>query len=474
MTDFPGLGLIDPILQAVEAEGYSTPTPIQAQSIPALLEGRDLLGIAQTGTGKTAAFSLPLLQRLAERRIHAKRRNPRALILAPTRELAVQIGDCLRTYGRHLRLKHAVVFGGAPIRAQIRQLSQGIDILVATPGRLLDLMGQGQARLDHVETFILDEADRMLDMGFVPDVRRISAAIPEKRQTVLFSATMPKAVQGLADGLLVDPVRVEVKPAATTAERVEQSVLFVAKDKKGALLGDLLDDRTLGRVLIFSRTKHGADRIARQLGRRGVPVDAIHGNKTQNARQRALKGFRSGKLRALVATDIAARGIDVDEVTHVINYDLPRDPESYVHRIGRTARGGSDGVALSFCDAEERAYLRDIERTIRQSVPVIDDHAYHLADIANDHANDRRAPGRGKGGASKGKGGNRRRRNGPPKGTAPKANGAGPKSTGPKSAGPKRSGGKPFSKGKRPANGNKRPDNRRNGGGDAPLRRKAG
>ncbi|MCW9039697.1 MAG: DEAD/DEAH box helicase [Rhodospirillales bacterium] len=395
MTDFLGLKLAPTILRAVEAEGYTTPTPIQLQSIPALLEGHDLLGVAQTGTGKTAAFSLPILHRLQEKTVHQDgRRTPRALVLAPTRELAGQIGESLRTYGQHLGLRHAVVFGGTSIRNQIRILSRGVDILVATPGRLLDLMNQRQVRLDRVEIFVLDEADRMLDMGFIPDVKKISAAIPKKRQTVLFSATMPKSVQSLADGLLNDPVHVEVAPTSTTAERVEQHVLFVHKDKKRALLAELMNDRSIERVLIFTRTKHGADRVARHLDDHGVRSDAIHGNKAQNARERALNGFRNGKIRALVATDIAARGIDVDGVTHVINFELPNDPESYVHRIGRTARAGATGIALSFCDREERGYLRDIEKTIRQTVTVNEDHSYHAADIAND-------PGHGKRGPSK-------------------------------------------------------------------------
>jgi ATP-dependent RNA helicase RhlE len=383
MTDFAGLELAQPILRAITDEGYTTPTPIQLQSIPPLLAGRDLLGVAQTGTGKTAAFTLPLLQRLAENTEKLKSRQPRALILAPTRELAAQINDSVRCYGQHLRLRSTVVFGGASIRPQIQALNHGVHILVATPGRLLDLMNQRHLRLNSVETFILDEADRMLDMGFIPDVRKITAALPNKRQTLLFSATMPKSIEGLADSLLSDPVRVEVAPTATTVEKVEQHVLFVAKDKKRALLSELLKDKDIARVLVFTRTKHGADRVVRHLQQCGIKSDAIHGNKAQNARQRALKSFRNGRVRALVATDIAARGIDVDGVTHVINFDLPNEPESYVHRIGRTARAGAGGVALSFCDHEERAYLRNIEKIIRQSVPVFDDHPFHAAEIAN-------------------------------------------------------------------------------------------
>jgi len=403
MTNFSGLELAQPILRAIEEEGYTTPTPIQNKSIPALLEGQDLLGIAQTGTGKTAAFALPVLHRLAGAGQKSLPRQPRALILAPTRELAGQIGDSLRVYGRHVPLRSTVVFGGASIRPQIKVLERGVHILVATPGRLLDLMNQGYVRLDSVEVFILDEADRMLDMGFIPDVKKIAASLPANRQTVLFSATMPKTVQGLADGLLNEPVHVEVAPAATTAEKVEQRVLFVQKDKKRALIRELMNDEDIERVLIFTRTKHGANRVARHLDQCGIQSDAIHGNKSQSARQRALKDFRSGQIRALVATDIAARGIDVDGVTHVINFELPNEPESYVHRIGRTARAGAEGVAISLCDLEERAYLRDIEKTIRQSLPVMVDHPYHAEEIANDPGNKKRGPQRKKR-PSKGKG----------------------------------------------------------------------
>ncbi len=392
MTNFTGLELARPILRAIADEGYTTPTPIQGKAIPPLLAGRDLLGVAQTGTGKTAAFALPLLNRLADDARRPVSRRPRALILAPTRELAGQIGDSLRTYGRHLQVRTSVVFGGTSIRPQIRTLSHGVHVLVATPGRLIDLMNQGHLRLDAVEVFILDEADRMLDMGFIPDVRRIAATLPGRRQTAMFSATMPKSIEGLADSLLRDPVRIEVAPTATTATKVEQRVLFVAKDKKRALLAELMTDADIKRVLVFTRTKHGADRVVRHLQRAGVRSDAIHGNKAQNARQRALESFRAGRIRALVATDIAARGIDVEGITHVINFELPGDPESYVHRIGRTARAGATGIAISFCDADERASLRDIERTIRKSVPVFADHSFHAADIAND-------PGPAKGGA---------------------------------------------------------------------------
>jgi len=383
MTNFSGFDLAQPILRAIADEGYTTPSPIQQKAIPALLEGRDLLGVAQTGTGKTAAFSLPLLHRLSSNGTKPQSRKPRALILAPTRELAGQINDSIRAYGRHMHLRSTVVFGGASIRPQIKTLAQGVHILVATPGRLLDLMNQRHLQLDDVEVFILDEADRMLDMGFIPDVKKVVAALPKVRQTMMFSATMPKTIQGLADGLLNDPLQVEVAPAASTVDKIEQRVLFVKKDNKRSLLGELMSDADIARVLIFTRTKHGADRVAKHLHQSGIQSDAIHGNKSQNARQRALNSFRSGKVRALVATDIAARGIDVDGVTHVINFDLPNEPESYVHRIGRTARAGSSGIAISFCDIEERGYLRDIEKIIRKSVPVFEDHSYHAPEIAN-------------------------------------------------------------------------------------------
>ncbi len=406
MTDFAGLNLAKPLLRAIAAEGYTTPTPIQVKSIPPLLEGRDLLGVAQTGTGKTASFALPVLHKLSVDARKATPRRPQALILAPTRELASQIGDSLRVYGSDVPVRTAVVFGGMSIRPQIQTLLRGVHILVATPGRLVDLLNQGHVQLDGVEVFILDEADRMLDMGFIPDVKKIAAAVSKKRQTVLFSATMPKTVQGLADGLLNDPVRVEVARAATTAEKIDQKVLFVPKEKKRALIDNLLKDKSIERVLIFTRTKRSADRVAKHLHQSGVEADAIHGNKAQNARQKALKGFKSGRIRALVATDIAARGIDVDGVTHVINFELPDDPDSYVHRIGRTARAGAAGTAISFCDLEQRGNLRDIEKTIRQSVPVVTDHPFHSDEIAND-------PGKTKAGPAQKKRPSRRRRSSP-------------------------------------------------------------
>ena len=383
MTKFEGLELAQPILRAIEAEGYDIPTPIQEKSIPPLLKGYDLLGVAQTGTGKTAAFALPILHRLSKTCQKATPGRPNALILAPTRELAGQIADSFKTYGQRLHLRTTVVFGGVSVRGQAKALGRGAHILVATPGRLLDLMNQRHIRLDQVEIFILDEADRMLDMGFIHDVKKVTAALPKQRQTGFFSATMPKSVQSLADGLLNDPTKVEVAPAATTADKVEQKVLFVAKDKKRALLIDLMKDTSIRRVLIFTRTKHGANRVAQFLDQNGIKADAIHGNKTQNARQKALKRFKEGSIRALVATDIAARGIDIDSVTHVINFEIPNEAENYVHRIGRTARAGADGIAISLCQHDERSYLRSIEKVIRKSLPVFEDHPYHAADVAN-------------------------------------------------------------------------------------------
>jgi ATP-dependent RNA helicase RhlE len=368
------LGLSKPLLRALEAENYQHPTPIQAQAIPSLLDGCDLLGIAQTGTGKTAAFALPLLQHLSEEpdTSHgAKGARPiRALILAPTRELAVQIGDSVRSYGRHLGLRHTVLLGGVNQQPQVRALHRGVDILIATPGRLLDLANQGHVRLGNVSILVLDEADRMLDMGFVRDVRKIVAKLPEERQSVLFSATMPKTVERLAQEILFEPERVEVTPEVVTVERIEQHVYPVEARTKTALLLELLEDPALTRTIVFTRTKHGANRLAGQLEKAGVRTEAIHGNKSQSARQKALDSFRNGRARVLVATDVASRGIDVDNVTHVVNYELPNVPEDYVHRIGRTARAGAAGIALSFCDASERGHLRSIEKLIKRAISV--------------------------------------------------------------------------------------------------------
>ncbi|MHB1217584.1 MAG: DEAD/DEAH box helicase [Alphaproteobacteria bacterium] len=372
MKDFNELRLCAPLLEALSAEGYVTPTPIQAQAIPHLLEGKDLLGIAQTGTGKTAAFALPILQRLADNRRQAAPKTCRVLILSPTRELAGQIAQSFRTYGRNLRLTSTVVFGGVGMVPQIKGLARGVDILVATPGRLMDHMRQGTVRLDAVECFVLDEADRMLDMGFINDVRRMVRVLPKVRQNLFFSATMPREIAGLAAELLTDPVRVAVTPEASTVERVVQHVIFVDAPKKRSALTQVLADPAITRAMVFTRTKRGADRVTRHLQDAHIEAAAIHGDKSQGQRERALSDFRAGKARVLVATDIAARGIDVDGVSHVINYELPNVPESYVHRIGRTARAGAEGVAISLCDREERAYLRDIEKTIRQRIPIMD------------------------------------------------------------------------------------------------------
>ena len=367
-TTFSTLGVAEPLLRALTASGYQTPTPIQAQAIPALVEGRDLLGIAQTGTGKTAAFALPLLQRLAESQDRAPARGCRALILAPTRELAVQINESLGSYSRFLNLRRAVVLGGVGQRPQVKALARGVDILIATPGRLLDLFNQRHLRLDHTGILVLDEADRMLDMGFIHDVRKIVAALSRKRQSLLFSATMPAEVAKLAASILHKPLRVEVTPQKITVERIDQRVHFVETARKRELMTELLSDPSLSRCIVFTRTKHGADRLARQLDRTGIACEALHGNKTQSARQTALRRFRNGQARLLIATDIAARGIDVDGVTHVINFDLPHEPESYVHRIGRTARAGAEGIAVSLCSPEERDRLRAIEKLIRRPI----------------------------------------------------------------------------------------------------------
>lgn len=372
---FDQLGLSAPLLRAVKEAGYETPTPIQRDAIPVALQGRDILGCAQTGTGKTAAFSLPLLQH-----VDAKAGDDpviRVLIVTPTRELAAQINESIGTYSKHLGdLWHTVIFGGVNEKPQIRELKQGIDVLVATPGRLLDLMNRGFIKLGGVEVFVLDEADQMLDLGFLPDVKRIVKALPTKRQTLFFSATMPPAIRELAESLLTDPVSVAVAAISTPAERIEQHLYFVDKTNKRALLAELVKSQDLRRTLVFSRTKHGANRIAEFLDKRGVGAAAIHGNKSQGARTRALDGFKRGAVRVLVATDIAARGIDVEGVSHVINFDLPNVPETYVHRIGRTARAGASGIALSFCDSEERDYLIDIERLIGRHLQRVDSHAF--------------------------------------------------------------------------------------------------
>ncbi|MBL7962496.1 MAG: DEAD/DEAH box helicase [Flavobacteriales bacterium] len=374
-TTFNDLGLIEPILKALHEEGYTHPTPIQEQAIPHLAKGRDLLGCAQTGTGKTAAFAIPIMQELHANAPQA-RRAIRTLILTPTRELAIQIGESFAAYGRHLQLKHTVIFGGVGQKPQTDALQRGVDIVVATPGRLLDLMGQGYVHLNGLEIFVLDEADRMLDMGFIHDVKKVIAKLPAKRQTLLFSATMPDEIARLANTILRDPVKVEVAPVSSTADTIDQHLYFVDRTDKNKLLVHLLQGDAIREALIFTRTKHGANKVAKMLTQNGFAAEAIHGNKSQTARQNALKAFKDGKLRALVATDIAARGIDIDGLTHVINFDIPNIPETYVHRIGRTGRAGASGRALSFCDHEEKAYLRDITRLIKREIPVVAEHPF--------------------------------------------------------------------------------------------------
>ena len=372
---FNDLKLIAPILKALEAEGYKTPTPIQEQSIPIVLDRKDLLGCAQTGTGKTAAFAIPILQILHEEHAERTHKNIKTLILTPTRELAIQIGESFSAYGRNLHLKHTVIFGGVPQGAQVQALNRGIDILIATPGRLLDLMNQGYINLKEISIFVLDEADRMLDMGFIHDVKRVVSKLPAKRQTLFFSATMPPEIQKLANTILVKPEQVAVTPPSTTAELVTQSVYFVDKKDKRQLLMYVLNDPAINMALVFTRTKHGADKVVKDLNKEGVTAEAIHGNKSQNARQRALSNFKDGKIRVLVATDIAARGIDVDLLSHVINYEIPEVPETYVHRIGRTGRAGASGTAMSFCDNEEMQDWKNIIKLTGQKIPTVD-HPY--------------------------------------------------------------------------------------------------
>ncbi len=372
-SSFSDLSLIEPLQRALSRADYREPTPIQEQAIPPLLAGRDLLGIAQTGTGKTAAFALPILQRLAGVPAPRRHGSVRALVLAPTRELALQITESFRVYGQFLALRHAVIFGGVGQKAQVAALAAGVDVLVATPGRLLDLMAQGYVHLGGVSVFVLDEADRMLDIGFIRPIRRIIAALPKVRQSLCFSATMSADVASLCNDVLRDPLRVEVTPVASTVERIDQRVFLIDAAQRRAALSALLRDSAIRRALVFTRTKHGANRVAEQLSREGIRADAIHGNKSQNARQRAIADFRDGKLRVLVATDIAARGIDIDGITHVINYELPDVPETYVHRIGRTARAGAAGIAISFCDRADKASLREIEKLTRRSLTIIDD-----------------------------------------------------------------------------------------------------
>ena len=377
MTDFQSLGLSNTLLKAVEDEGYTTPTPVQQQSIPPLLDGRDVLGVAQTGTGKTAAFALPVLQIMERRRTQGKR-YIRALILSPTRELAAQIDERFDAYSKNMDIRHRVIFGGVKQNPQVRDLNKGLDILVATPGRLLDLIGQGFIDLSSVEFFVLDEADRMLDMGFIRDIEKVLKLLPKKRQNLLFSATMPKSIAKLAGSFLNNAVMVDVSPKEMTVDRIEQKIMFLRKADKRRLLVKLIKEQKVERGIVFTRTKHGANRLVKQLGQSNLSAAAIHGNKSQGARTRALAGFKDGSIPILVATDIASRGIDVEGITHVFNYDLPNEPESYVHRIGRTARAGRSGIAYAFCDDTESGYLVGIQQLIGQEIPVDSQHEFHF------------------------------------------------------------------------------------------------
>ncbi|UGV27995.1 DEAD/DEAH box helicase [Rhodopseudomonas boonkerdii] len=369
MTTFQEFGLADPITRALKEENYVTPTPIQAQTIPIAITGRDVIGIAQTGTGKTASFALPILHRLLEHRAKPQPKTCRVLVLSPTRELSGQILDSFNAYGRHMNLTSALAIGGVPMGRQVRAVMPGVDVLVATPGRLLDLVQGNALKLNMVEFLVLDEADRMLDMGFINDIRKVVAKLPIKRQTLFFSATMPKDIADLAEHMLKDPARVAVTPVSSTAERISQRILLVDHSAKASTLAGILKAEPINRALVFTRTKHGADKVVKILEKSGIPAAAIHGNKSQNHRERTLAAFRTGEIRTLIATDIAARGIDVDGITHVVNFDLPNVPETYVHRIGRTARAGREGVAISLCAGEEMAYLRDIEKLIRIALP---------------------------------------------------------------------------------------------------------
>jgi ATP-dependent RNA helicase RhlE len=435
---FQDLNLIEPILRALTTEGYTTPTPIQEQAIPILLQRRDLLGCAQTGTGKTAAFTIPILQLLYQDRLqHKEQKTIKALILTPTRELAIQINESIAAYGKHTGLKHLVIFGGVSQHGQTEALRRGVDILVATPGRLLDLIQQRYVSLDHIKFLVLDEADRMLDMGFVHDVKKIIAKIPAKRQTLFFSATMPKEIQSLADSILNNPEKVEVTPVSSTADTIQQELYYVEKNDKRLLLAHILKDKEIKTALVFTRTKHGADKVVKDLIKLGITAEAIHGNKSQNARQRALKNFKDRTTRVLIATDIAARGIDIDELTHVINYEIPNIPETYVHRIGRTGRAGASGIALTFCDQEEIEFLKDIHKLIAKEIPVNEAHPYPMSpqSIVAKHA---------EGASKKGKGGGGGGRSGAPK--RGRGFGSGERNGGgnrPKPAGENMSGGRP-------------------------------
>ncbi|GAB2466138.1 DEAD/DEAH box family ATP-dependent RNA helicase [Hymenobacter qilianensis] len=450
---FDELNLIDPILRALHEEGYTTPTPIQQQAIPQVLEGHDLLGVAQTGTGKTAAFTVPILQILTQtaKVAHVSHSRIRCLVLTPTRELAIQIGESFAAYGRHLPLRHTVIFGGVGQLPQTNALRRGVEVLIATPGRLLDLMNQGFVDLRHVEVFVLDEADRMLDMGFINDIKRVLPKLPTARQTLFFSATMPGPIQELASTILKpNPVKVAVTPVSSTADTVAQAVYMVDKHDKADLLEHLLSDKNIRRVLVFTRTKHGADKVVKTLVKADIAAEAIHGNKSQNHRQRALSNFKAGSIRVLVATDIAARGIDVDELTHVINYEIPNEPETYVHRIGRTGRAGANGIALSFCEDEERAYLQDIQKLIRRQIDVAT-HPFRSTAIAPVLLNGRESIPRPKGPAGRparpgreGGGGGRPARAGA---ESASRGGQGRQAAGPRSSSPRPAGGERTSSG---------------------------
>jgi len=399
---FENLNLIEPILRALKTEGYTTPTPIQEQAIPIILRHQDLLGCAQTGTGKTAAFAIPMLQLLYQDRLqHKEQKTIKALILTPTRELAIQINESFAAYGRHTGIKHTVIFGGVSQNPQVDTIRRGVDVLVATPGRLLDLMNQRIVHLDHVKMLVLDEADRMLDMGFVHDVKKIIAKVPVKRQTLFFSATMPNEIQQLANTILTNPEKVEVTPVSSTADTIQQELYYVEKNDKRSLLAHILKDKNIKTALVFTRTKHGADKVVKDLVKIGITAEAIHGNKSQNARQRALANFKNRTTRVLIATDIAARGIDIDDLTHVINYEIPNIPETYVHRIGRTGRAGASGIALTFCDQEELDFLKDIHKLIAKQIPVNEEHPYPMSPqsiVANHAASQTKGGGGGRSG----------------------------------------------------------------------------
>jgi superfamily II DNA/RNA helicase len=432
VTTFTEFGLAEPILRALASENYTTPTPIQAQTIPLALQGRDVVGIAQTGTGKTAAFALPILHKIVANRTRPEKKSCRVLVLSPTRELSGQILESFRTYGRNINVSATLAIGGVPMGKQVRSMMNGVEVLVATPGRLLDLVRGNAVRLRDVEFLVLDEADRMLDMGFIHDIKKIVSSLPKERQTLFFSATMPDAIADLAKHMLRDPARVAVTPVATTAERIDQRVILLDRSAKQSTLVQLLQQPDMGQTLVFTRTKHGADAVVKRLLKSGLPAEAIHGNKSQNNRERVLSAFRSGALRTLVATDIAARGIDVDGITHVINFDVPNVADSYVHRIGRTARAGAAGIAISLCDHEEMAYLRDIERLIRMTIPVTDQRTeqQRAAKPAGAHSpeghrqasrNKRRRPRGGGGNGHKGHGGHGENRNQPGRERSPQS-----------------------------------------------------